>query len=1374
MLRKSLSILLVFLVAFSTLSANNSDLTPSYQLSISDGLPHTGVTSILEDSKGYLWFGTFDGLSCYDGYEFTTYRNKIDDRVLVSNRVRSLTEDANGNIWVGTDEGISLYDYEKQRFTVLYDRPSYTGPIVLKTIIDKERKQVYCITERDGILVFDDAYNFKSKHALPKVLSSGNVTFMGGAQLTQNRLVIASPTGIYTYDITKGNFHHVLKESVPSGADIAIVDDAHFVVCTHNGLPVVEYRTEQEKLRFRVVKRHLKGEPLRCASVDMNSKLWVGSFRKGVICIDDISQLSSNEPLEKSRFSYDNKLIRSSCVTPTASYGCWFGTFNRGVYHFDNKKNAFKHYSVDMDDPYGLKSNEVLHMTNYSAHQLFICSHTGGVALFNNKTESFDPLPFHLPGDELLRSSAVMKDRRGNVWMRLSGNRGVGFVSKGSRRFQSVSSVKYPEFTNLSVKAFVDGNFNQLWVGGEEGLYRLQLDKNNKVVRHESLLDHPMFKGESPLRIRCLYTDPHHDYLWVGTKEHGLFRITESRLKDVKDLEVKRYVDADGKNLLPSSFVASVVRLPNDELWIGLERGGIGKLLESDDETTFVGFSEKDGLSNNVVKSIQYDSDYNLWISTNVGLNKFDTKDNTFRVFTKEDGLPFIDFTNVGVMLKNGTLFFSGLDGFCYFNPKDVIDTEPLPRLEFSAFKLYNREVFPGDTVGRRVLLDRRLNEVKHIDLKYDENVFSIETTSLHYSTPSNHFLRYQLLPLSEEWITVASDQREMHYNGLPPGEYQLRVMASNSLGKWTAPKELSIKVKSPYWRTTLAYIIYVLLLGGVVYVVIFFVLKIQRLHYNLEIEHLEKEKGKEVNSAKLRFFSNISHEIKTPITLISGPVNVLAERFKHHPDVSEKLNIVKRQSRKISQLVDQVHDFQRADANQLKMNYSTFSFDTFVKELQEDFSFLAENEGKNLLVDKQTEPIYVKADEDKLSKIFNNLLSNAFKFTDKDDAIMIDYYVDQDNLIVKVKDSGKGIDSNDLPHVFERFFQSQKMKKEYTGGSGIGLAFSKRLVEMHYGFVSAESTEGEGTTMTVKLPILTEELPDVQTLTEEDVLSAEESFVATKVVKDNSQIENIKIDAELANTTIYLVEDNTEMRMFVKEVLSNFFKVKVFVNGKECLTAMEEEWPDLVVSDVLMPEMNGFELTRAIKSDIKTSHIPVILLTACTVIDDQIKGIREGADAYIMKPFDIGHLVARIEYLLQAREKLRARFEANLPLQLKKDDDGTKDIVFLEKLYQLMSDNLGSQELDLNQFARELYLNRTHFYQKVKALTNQTPFELLKNYRLKKAGELLLNEKLPVNEVIDATGFKSRSHFIKSFKEMYNTTPGKYAQGVKEEMDNK
>ncbi|WP_044212224.1 hybrid sensor histidine kinase/response regulator transcription factor, partial [Saccharicrinis fermentans] len=393
--------------------------------------------------------------------------------------------------------------------------------------------------------------------------------------------------------------------------------------------------------------------------------------------------------------------------------------------------------------------------------------------------------------------------------------------------------------------------------------------------------------------------------------------------------------------------------------------------------------------------------------------------------------------------------------------------------------------------------------------------------------------------------------------------------------------------------------------------------------------------------------------------------------------------------------------------------------------------------------------------------------INNAFKYTKVNSSISINYKRIGKDLFVSFTDTGKGIDSEDLPHIFERFYQSKKKHSAYTGGSGIGLAFTKRLVEMHYGDIWVTSTLGQGSTFELRLPVVVEE-SCLSNEEHEEILKVEKEQEQKSLELQNIDVHHIKSNVDFSGASVYFVEDSTEMRNFVCGVLQAFFKVKSFVNGQECLDAMKEEWPDIVISDVLMPEMNGFDLCKNIKADIKTSHIPVILLTACTTIDDQIQGLQLGADAYIRKPFDVQHLITRTETLLKGRQQLRERYSIDLPLTQRKEDSSAKDNAFLEKLYQLMEQNLDNQELDLDLFAKELYLNRTHFFQKVKAITNQTPYELLKNYRIKKAAEFLGQEKVSVNEAFAMTGFKSRAHFNKLFKEKYQVTPGKYATEMK------
>ena len=496
---------------------------------------------------------------------------------------------------------------------------------------------------------------------------------------------------------------------------------------------------------------------------------------------------------------------------------------------------------------------------------------------------------------------------------------------------------------------------------------------------------------------------------------------------------------------------------------------------------------------------------------------------------------------------------------------------------------------------------------------------------------------------------------------------------------------------------------------------------------------------------------------------MISRPLEVLKRTYRNNPDANEKLNLITRQSKKIQQLIEQVQDFRRADVNMLKMSYSRFNFDTFIQDLIIDFKFLADNDNKKLEFIGDDSISIVSADKDKLEKIFNNLLNNAFKYTSSGDLIKIEYKKENEkDLIVKVTDTGKGIDSADLNHIFERFYQSQNKDNTHITGSGIGLAFSKRLVEMHYGFISAESTLDEGTTITVRLPIVKKHLP-TDVLDDINLPKEKEVSVTSKIIKENTSLDLVS-SGDFKESVIFYAEDNLEMRNFVSNLLSKYFIVKSFRNGKECLDAMEDEWPDIVISDVQMPEMNGLDLCLRIKSDLKTSHIPVILLTALTNIEDHLQGIRDGADAYIKKPFNVQHLITNVEALLANRKQLRERYKIGIPLTKENNKNNRNDNAFLEKLYSLIEENLDNQEFDLNNLARELYLNRTHFYQKVKVLTNQTPFELLKMYRLKKAAELLVQKGLSVNEVFIMTGFKSRTHFTKVFKEKYETSPGKYA----------
>ncbi|MGQ1909432.1 hybrid sensor histidine kinase/response regulator transcription factor [Marinifilum sp. RC60d5] len=1364
--RYSILIFIILLQVSSSLRAEDQ-LKVLQQLSISDGLAHNGVTAIIEDSNGYLWFGTYDGLNRYDGYELRTFKNLINKNILTSNRVRSLLEDKKGNIWVGTDEGVTIYNYSTEKFDEIYSNfianKGISGPVVRRIIENKNRNIIVCATGMEGILIFNDDYTF-SKQYIPSEREFGeNIDFNDGVMLDDENYVFSAETGVFLFNLKKAKFTRLFEKQITSTTSIEKAAEGSLILTLGSGLIILDYKKEDVEYSFKMNSTCLKDNEFKNVSVDNNGNLFLSTLRKGFVFVDNFEKLKANTPVKKKVYKFDSKLLRGSCVLFSERFGVWAGTFNEGIFRLTAEENPFQAYNIDMHLKMGLKSNLVNHISLYDTNKLLISANYGGVALYDVSKKKFTHVPFSISEKERVSINAAYVDSKNNFWLRKVGDLGLCWVKHGTNKIQKIESKLLSENMFLT-RIYAEDKYGNIWCGTNENVYRIKLNESGDIKKIESLNNHPSFKNNRLWNVRYIYADPVYDYMWICADYDGLYRIPIGVDADLNDLKVEQYLKEKGNSKsLSSNFVTSIIRLPNKELWLGTEGGGICKVINNNSKLEFIAYSEADGLSNNVVKSILYDDDNNLWISTNIGLNRFNTKDYSFRKFSTKDGLPFDDFWYASCRLKNGLLFFSGLDGFCYFNPKDITDSENLPLVEFGDFSLFNKKVSPLDTFSNRVLLKSRLNELDELELNYDENVFSIELKSLHYSAVDNHFLKYQLLPNDKDWIEVPSNQRFIDYSGLQPGEYELQVIASNSLNQWTDARKLKITIKPPIWKTIPAYALYIVILISVVYMIIMYVLRFQKLNYSLQIEKLEKDKNKEVNAAKLRFFSNISHEIKTPIALISGPVDLLSARFIGNKDVSEKLQLIQRQSKKISQLVDQVHDFQRSDANQLKINYSTFGFDSFLKELLKDFEFMTQNTGKELDVFSKCSDVYVTADRDKLEKILNNLLNNACKFTKENDKISVEYTCEERDLIVKVQDTGRGITKEDLPQIFERFYQSKHKHAAYIGGSGIGLAFTKRLVEMHYGEISADSILNEGTTITVRMPIIAEQVSEDLKKKEEELLSLEKQEDNNSMIKNRTEQE-INVEGDFSDASIFLAEDNDELRNFVGSSLSQFFKVKTFINGQECLNAMEEEWPDLIISDILMPELNGLDLCRHVKTDIKTSHIPVILLTACTSIDDQIKGIQEGADSYIKKPFDLQHLVKRTEYLLRNRQKLRERFLIDFPLKKDKSKAKGDENIFLEKLYKLMADNLDNQELDLNQFAKELFLNRTHFYQKVKALTNQTPFELLKAYRLKKAAEFLVQQQLSVNEVYLMTGFKSRTHFSKLFKEKYNITPGKFA----------
>ncbi|PHK98891.1 hypothetical protein CGL56_10545 [Neolewinella marina] len=1333
------------------------DMVPKERLTISEGLPHNGVSSMLVDSRGYLWVATFDGLARYDGYDVDVYQNLPDRKMLVSNRIRNIREDKRGNLLLGTDDGVSVYHYRQDKFETIYSNTMFSrginGPLVRKILPMPDDKTIVALTEESGVLIFDVDYQYL-KQCIPAGLGDERkIKILFGSALDEHHLLLSTSTGLLVFNTQNCSFESVLKDEIRTSFSSLVMEDGRVLVATDDRLCWLQ-KTGKQLPEFQWGGSY----PTVMGAVDMRTdqrgNLWLASVGQGISVITNLEHFLEGGTANVLDFNTADGQLRSSCLTPAGEDDFWVGSFDRGSFRFSLRSNPFFN-SLQTSGPVEFRKS-IAFATVVDSNRVLLGGSNGLATVFNTASEAFEPLPASLAG-VAGRMHCVYADRRGRLWFKDARVNRLYYAesSDGPLREVNFADVEIPE--DYRFDSMTEDSEGNLWLAFQEGVVRLGINEFGVVERGEFLRDHPSISTDPLSRIRYLYADPAGKIMWVGTSSSGLVRIDYQTADLLRDAAVDRYTTANG---LPSNFVSSMLRTREGALWIGTERGGVCRITEAQGELSFEAVTTADGLTNNVVKNLLADDQDNLWVSTNVGLNRLSLDTREITGYRRDDGLPFEDFSYEAKKMANGKMLFAGVNGFTLFDPRRIPDPVVAPAVEFGDLRLFNRTINVGDTVAGRVLLTERLRDGSRLRFPHNQSVFSFGVDALHFESIASYYLSYRLLPDNADWLKLPPEQRTINFNNLPPGEYELEVRSCKTGAGCSEPRTIYFDIIPPWWKSTWAYVLYGVIFLGVSAAIVYWITRFQSLRHSIAIEQLERSSAQQLNAEKLRLFSNISHEIKTPVSLIYGPIQLLARRFSKDKIISDNLSLIERQAKKLTRLVEQIQDFQKADANLLKLKATPFNFARFLQEATQDLAFFAKSEGKAVIVNCAAPHIRVCADRDKLEKIIDNLVTNALKHTDMGDVVTVSATATENALVLVVKDTGTGIKAEDLPFVFDRFYQAEDSGTNPVAGSGIGLAFTKRLVELHQGTISITSAEGDGTTVEVVLPVLHPR--DEYEADEESVDEMNAEVVPQLLPNITLGEDELAVAAEFRGKRIYLIEDSTDMRRFIEGFLSKYFEVTSFTNGKACLQAMEEEWPDLVLSDVQMPKVDGLSLTAAIKEDFKTSHIPVILLTAFGRDEGRIKGMGSGADAYINKPFSIPVVISTIENLLKNRDKLRHRFNVDLPLTLNKENVGNNE--FLERLYEIMRANVDNADADLDTFAKQLLLNRTHFYQKTKEITGMTPHELFKAYRLKRAAELLVQDGLTVNEVYPTTGFKSRSNFSKAFKKKYGVPPSQYA----------
>ncbi|WP_346880950.1 two-component regulator propeller domain-containing protein [uncultured Algibacter sp.] len=1372
-----------------------------------EGLFHNSITTIFQDSKGYMWFGSFNGLYKYDGYRFQIYKNDIDnDTSIIGNDILSINEDHDGKLWIGTKNGLCWYNRDMDAF--------------YSNIPSHDTKTPFTISNATHC-IYEDSY---------KTLWVG--THNGLFQLTKKGKG-------YKFNHYKNG---VDKKSLSHNEVKAIVEDKNnnLWVATKNGLNKVSIN-RQGKLNFKRCKKNkhietsLSNNFVTTLFIDSHDNIWVGTR-------DGLNQYMPDETNVVKFKKYFNVVDKKNslpdnyitAISEDQNGNLWIGTKYGGLSKFNASKNTFTNYKKNLGNEHSLSSNEVSDIYGDSSGTLWIGFISGTLNKVIQNKKNIAHFKFNSADNTSLSDNfinTIFEDSQKSLWIGTHN----GGLNKLKFKDGKVSFINYKSDTKNTINSdkifsICEDNYGNLWVGSEDnGLNHIKLQKNSDAItvfQHTRNTSHlpsnnisvmlkdkvgdiwmGSFDGDGLMKFtpkdfdsklpeiehyhnnansKHLLSSNHISYLyedrkanlWVGTYGGGLIKvIRDLNNNPTQFITIKN--EPKNKTSLSNNNVFSILEDATGNLWIATFGGGLNKIPENEltkKNPKIVRYNHKHGLTNDELYGILEDKNNNLWISSNNGIYKFDIKKESFTNFNTNDGLQAYNFRKFAFRKgANGLMYFGGINGFNVFNSNSFTPNNFLPNVEIVDFKIFNKSVKINDVIKGSIILKKSISETKDIVLDHQLNAFLFEFSGLHYVSPKQNKYQYKLEGFDKTWNKTDSKRRYAAYSNLDPGTYIFKVKASNNDAIWNeTAKELKIIVRPPWWKTWWAYTLYGLLGIGLMFLFRHFIVINQDYQNKLKIEKLEQENIKKINTVKLEFFTNISHEFKTPLTLILGPLQHLISSNRIDTKVKNTLVSVERNANNLYNLINQVLEFRKIETNEIKINTSKGDLVSFLKDMVNSFYFLAENKKIKLSFNSSETALESFFDWDKLEKIINNLISNCIKYTPESGLVDVNLQIDTttvketNNIKITVKDTGIGIPKNQMAFIFNRFYQIDSSNRSSSMGSGIGLAYTKALVELHKGNIHVISKEHVGSQFTVTLPLVISKYQpiDEQITSKSDFInipkSKNESLYTPEPNVDELQ-KHLKTKNK-DNPLLLIVEDNIELQTFIKDSLENDFTIIQAYNGEDGLKTALKHVPDIILSDVMMPKKDGIHLCDDIKRNHLTNHIPLVLLTARASIEHRIEGLEVGADAYIPKPFHIKHVLATLKNLLEQRRLLKEKFSIS---EIKNEEPNSTvskfEQDFLNTIEEVISKNLQNPQFGVEELGKALNFSRMQLYRKLKSISNMSANELIRDYRIKKAAEFITETDLNISQVAFDVGFHNLSYFTKCFKKVYGKSPSIY-----------
>ncbi|RJE73187.1 hybrid sensor histidine kinase/response regulator transcription factor [Reichenbachiella sp. MSK19-1] len=1335
-----ITFLVIWLVSMTAVAQWEQELSFE-QVSTEQGLSYSQVNCVLEDRYGFMWIGTVSGLNRYDGYRFENfYHNQEDPYSLPSNAIIWLANGPDSTVWISCGEGLAIYDPVTDHFVD-------TRPWL----------------DRLGVESVDIS---KVHHTLGQIWFLLNGRSLVRYTEADDQLVELSASPSSLIELTSDSISDINSDQ----------NGNLWVMYSSGRIDVIDTEIDKVTRKFDLSKHTLSND-FSHFFIDRDDDLWIYSAGGALGLL--YFNTTDGKLIELNEKILSSNIVRQ-VVQDEKGY-IWIGTDHGGITLVNKSDWTTKRYKYQANNPASLGNNSITTLYRSSQGIIWIGKSRKGLSYFNENAGKF--IHFKYPSDDLAYNDilSLAEDQSGDIWLGTNGQ-GLMVFDPETKKIEPANVLRSDQSAKLPdvIVSLYYGSDESLWIGTfTKGLYRY---KNGRLTNYRVQSGN----GISDDNVWSIYEGSTGE-LWLGTLLSGMDRM------DPTTEEFKNYNIASG---LPVNYITSITEDKQNRLWIA---SGLGLSVLDKENEVFKNYALSDtvahAISSNSVVCLLYDSRGEIWVGTLNGLNRYLPEEDGFEVYTTEDGLASdiimsiveddegglwvgtdhgiskIERSSDGIDVQSysesdglqgnyyneraaiktqeGMLAFGGQNGLNVFDPKKIIINDRAPLLVFTGFSLNSQLIKPTRLVEGDTLLSKNLNELDQIDLNYDQNSFGFEFAALTFDQAGGNNYEYKLEGFDEEWMRVSADIRRANYTNINPGIYTFKVRASNSHNVWSED-DLGMKVviHPPFWRTGWAYGVYILVLVVLLYFTRRVIVEREREKAKLENERLDAQRLHELDLMKLKFFTNISHEFRTPISLVLTPIERM---IKNPTNIREAdFHVIQRNAKRLLTLVNQLLDFRKMEANQHTLHYSSGDLVKFVQDVIDSFSDLSKENEIHLSFESDLSQFYCSFDKDKMDKILFNLLSNAFKFTLEGGKIVVALEQnDKGHILVSVADTGIGIPLDKQEAVFERFIQSEIKPNMINSGTGIGLSITKEFVELHGGTISVESEKDHGSTFFVEFPF--KQLDQARIESEEEENQPREK---TKHVEEEFE--------DKKKPHVFLVEDNADFRFYIKDNLKQHFNVSESFNGKEAWKSIVTQHPDMVISDVMMPVMNGLDLCKKIKNDPRTANIPVILLTAQTSEEHKIQGLEAGAIECISKPVNFEILVSTISSALKFQKRVNESSQ-RLTAEPDKIEVVSRDEKLVKDALELVEKNMSNSEFGVEELSHELGFSRGYLYQKMLKITGETPMDFIRNIRIKRAAELLSKSQMTVSEVAYAVGYNNPKLFSRYFKSVYKKYPSQY-----------